>query len=82
MLSVSNLSKRFPGAEAFLFTRVSFTVNAGERVGLIGPNGCGKTTLLRIITGEIAADSGSVQRIPADLRVGYLAQGFSTPDET
>ncbi len=82
MLSVSNLSKRFPGAEAFLFTRVSFTVNAGERVGLIGPNGCGKTTLLRIITGEVAADSGSVQRIPADLRVGYLAQGFPTPDET
>ena len=33
-------------------TDVSFSVNAGERVGLIGPNGCGKTTLLRIITGE------------------------------
>ncbi|MCZ7541840.1 MAG: ATP-binding cassette domain-containing protein [Anaerolineae bacterium] len=82
MLSVSNLSKRFPGAEAFLFTRVSFTVNAGERVGLIGPNGCGKTTLLRIITGEIAADSGSVQRVPANLRVGYLAQGLPAPDET
>ncbi|MEB2287439.1 MAG: ABC-F family ATP-binding cassette domain-containing protein [Anaerolineae bacterium] len=82
MLSVSNLSKRFPGAEAFLFTGVSFTVNGGERVGLIGPNGCGKTTLLRIIIGEIAADSGSVQRTPSGLRVGYLAQGLPAPDET
>jgi ATP-binding cassette, subfamily F, member 3 len=80
MLSVSNLSLRFPGAEAPLFNRVSFTISAGERVGLIGPNGCGKTTLLRIIIGEIAADSGSVQRIPPDLRVGYLAQGLPAPD--
>ena len=82
MLSVSNLSLRFPGAEAPLFAHVSFTVNAGERVGLIGPNGCGKTTLLRIIAGEIDASSGSVQRIPPHLRVGYLAQGLPAPDET
>ena len=82
MLAVSNLSKRFPGAENALFQHVSFTVNRGERVGLIGPNGCGKTTLLRIILGEEGADSGSVMFNPSDLRVGYLPQGLEVPDDT
>ncbi len=82
MFTVSNLTKRFPGADAPLFEHVSFSVNAGERVGLIGPNGCGKTTLLRAIQGEIAPDSGSVVRNPPNLRVGYLPQGLAVPDDT
>jgi ATP-binding cassette subfamily F protein 3 len=82
MLAVSNVSKRFPGAEAPLFQNVSFTVNPGERVGLIGPNGCGKTTLLRVILGEIPANSGGVIFSPPDLRIGYLPQGLDVPDET
>ncbi len=82
MLTVSNLSKRFPGADAPLFEHVSFTVNAGERVGLIGPNGCGKTTLLRAIQGEIAPDSGGVLFNPPGLRAGYLPQGLAAPDDT
>jgi len=77
MLTVSNLSLRFPGADAPLFQDVSFTVNPGERVGLIGPNGSGKTTLLRAILGELATLTGSVQRHPSDLRVGYLPQGLA-----
>jgi ATP-binding cassette subfamily F protein 3 len=81
MLTVSNLSLRFPGADDFLFQNVSFTVNTGERVGLVGPNGCGKTTLLRAITGQLAADSGSVMCHPAKLRIGYLAQGLDAPDD-
>lgn len=60
---------------------VSFNVNPGERVGLIGPNGCGKTTLLRIITGQEAADSGHVSFTPSSLRVGYLSQGFTLDPE-
>ncbi len=74
MLIVSNIAKRWPGDEAWLFQEVSFTVNPGERVGLVGPNGSGKSTLLQIITGEIQADRGSVQRTPPNIRSGYLAQ--------
>lgn len=61
-----------------LFEQVSFTINAGERVGLIGPNGCGKSTLLRLLVGTEAPDDGHVQRVPPDLRLGYLSQGLSS----
>ncbi len=80
MLVVSNLAKRFREFDAPLFERVSFTVNAGERVGLVGPNGCGKTTIVRIVMGELIADVGSVAFTPPDLRIGYLAQGLEVPD--
>jgi ATP-binding cassette subfamily F protein 3 len=82
MLAVSNISKQFPGADAPLFVNLSFTVNSGERVALIGPNGCGKTTLLRAILGEIRADGGGVIFNPPDLRIGYLPQGLELPDDT
>lgn len=52
---------------------ISFVVNDGERVGLVGANGVGKSTLLRIITGEITPDSGDVL-IPESVTPGYLAQ--------
>ncbi|HET8632475.1 MAG TPA: ABC-F family ATP-binding cassette domain-containing protein [Thermomicrobiales bacterium] len=71
MLKVSDLSKRFPDGP--VLERVSFVVNAGEKVGLVGPNGSGKSTLLRIIAGELRQDGGSVAVGPAD-RVGYLEQ--------
>ncbi len=75
MLQLSNISKRYD--DTLLLREVSFTLNAGERVGLVGPNGCGKTTLLRIIAGEVQADAGSVRRIPANVRLGYLPQGLT-----
>ena len=56
---------------------VTFSVNAGERVGLIGPNGCGKTTLLRILAGKEPPDEGIVTLTPANLRLGYLPQGMN-----
>ncbi|MCZ2098145.1 MAG: ATP-binding cassette domain-containing protein, partial [Anaerolineae bacterium] len=52
---------------------VSFVVNAGERIGMVGANGVGKSTLLKIITGEIAADSGTVT-LALERKLGYLAQ--------
>ncbi|MFX0145922.1 MAG: ribosomal protection-like ABC-F family protein, partial [Candidatus Hodarchaeota archaeon] len=61
---------------------VSFTVNRGDRTGLIGPNGCGKTTLLRIIADLERPDSGSVALQPKELRVGYLPQGLHVPEDT
>jgi ATP-binding cassette subfamily F protein 3 len=74
MLQISNVSKSF--GDNLLFEKVSFTVNAGERAGLIGPNGCGKTTLLKIIVGEVLPDTGSAWLSPGDLRAGYLAQAL------
>ena len=74
MLTAHQLSKSFQIYK--ILTDVSFSVNVGERVGLIGPNGCGKTTLLRILTGEETPDSGHVSFAPSNLRVGYLTQGF------
>lgn len=75
MLAINQLKKSF-GLES-LFEKVTFTVNSGERLGLVGPNGCGKTTLLRILTGEENADGGSFSLTPVDLRLGYLPQGFT-----
>jgi ATP-binding cassette subfamily F protein 3 len=73
MLQLSNVSKRYGGVT--VLEGVSFVVNPGDRLGLVGPNGCGKTTLLRVITGEERPDGGSVQFHPPDLRLGYLEQG-------
>jgi ATPase subunit of ABC transporter with duplicated ATPase domains len=53
---------------------VTFGVGAGDRVGLVGPNGVGKSTLLRIVAGLEQADAGTVSRSPAPLTVGYLPQ--------
>ena len=62
---------------------VSFTLNPGDRAGLVGPNGCGKTTLLRIIVGQEQPDRGSVRRSPQDLPIGYLPQTLEfTPGDT
>ena len=74
MLQISNVSKSF--GDNLILGKVSFSVDAGERVGLIGPNGCGKTTLLKIITGELEPDTGSAWLSPAGLRLGYLAQAL------
>ena len=80
MLQLSNISKRY--GDNTILHQVSFVVNPRDRLGLIGPNGCGKTTLLRIVTGRETADSGSVRFSPPGLRVGYLEQGlvFQTDD--
>ena len=77
MLTAHHLSKAY-NLDTIL-ADVSFSINAGERVGLIGPNGCGKTTLLRILTGQEAPDQGVVTPTSPGLRIGYLAQGFE-PD--
>ncbi len=56
-----------------LFADVSFEIGEHDRIGLVGDNGCGKTTLLRVLTGSQSADSGEVVR-DRDTRIGYMEQ--------
>ncbi|MEJ5222819.1 MAG: ABC-F family ATP-binding cassette domain-containing protein [Anaerolineales bacterium] len=74
MLTAHRLSKTY-GIDPIL-KDISFSISRGERAGLIGPNGCGKTTLMRILAGVEAPDSGTVTPTRPGLRIGYLPQGF------
>jgi ATP-binding cassette subfamily F protein 3 len=71
LITVSSLSKSF-GAED-LFSGVTFSIAKGARLALVGPNGIGKTTLLRILIGEEEPSGGTVTRAK-NLRIGYLSQ--------
>ncbi len=71
LITVSSLSKSF-GAED-LFSGVTFSVAKGARLAIVGPNGIGKTTLLRILIGTDEASGGTITRAK-NLRIGYLSQ--------
>ena len=71
LLAVSGLSKSF--AARTLFENVSFEIAPGDKVGLVGVNGCGKTTLLRILTQQEAPDGGTIYK-SRDARLGFLQQ--------
>jgi ATP-binding cassette, subfamily F, member 3 len=71
MFSINNLSIQFNGE--FLFEDVSFIINKRDRIGLVGKNGAGKTTMMRLITGEMSPESGNIV-IPSSGTVGYLPQ--------
>ncbi len=79
MLTVHHLYKTY-GIQPIL-QDISFSISNNERVGLIGPNGCGKTTLMRILAGFEQPDSGTLVSTRPNLRVGYLAQGLESDDE-
>ena len=71
MLTVNSISKYLGKRE--LLKNVSFHIHPGERIGLIGPNGCGKSTLFHIVLVELEPDSGAVSK-NRNLRIGYLPQ--------
>lgn len=73
MLRLDRISKIFPQGEPL--SEVSWEVKPGERVGLVGANGTGKTTQFKIIMGEVEASSGEVFK-PKDAKIAYLTQEF------
>lgn len=71
MINIDSISKTY--SNQVLFNNASLQINPGEKIGLVGRNGHGKTTLLRMLTGQEESDSGQIQ-IPGDYRIGYLTQ--------
>ncbi|QIJ89354.1 Bis-ABC ATPase YheS [Mesoflavibacter sp. HG96] len=71
MLNIHNLSISFQGE--YLFEEITFKLNGGDRVGLIGKNGAGKSTMLKILSKEMEPDSGQIAA-DKDLKIGFLKQ--------
>ena len=79
MIAAENLSKRY--GEQSLFESISFKINRRERVGLVGRNGHGKTTLFRMIAGLEEPDEGGIA-IPRHYRIGYVRQEIDFAADT
>lgn len=79
MISVDNLAVEFSGHT--LFSDVSFTINANDKIALMGKNGAGKSTMMKIIAGEQTATRGNV-RYPKEAVIAYLPQHLLTEDDT
>ncbi len=79
VLAVSELSKKFDNKR--LFSDVDFLIKRNERVFLLGDNGCGKTTVLKILTGQLRQDSGEF-KFGANVKVGYFDQTLSQLNES
>ncbi|MFA6708138.1 MAG: ABC-F family ATP-binding cassette domain-containing protein [Fusobacterium sp.] len=77
VLNIRNLSKSFE--ENTLFSGVNLDIFKGERIGLIGKNGVGKSTLLKIITGDIPQDSGEI-KVGERVSIGYYDQNHKNLD--
>ena len=79
MIRIENLTKSF--GRQILFDGVSFKLNPKERIGLVGRNGHGKTTLFRLITGEESPDAGTIT-VPRHYRIGYVRQEIAFAKDT
>lgn len=79
MLSVIQLTKTF--GKRTLFNSINFQINPGEKIGLVGRNGNGKTTLFRIITGEEEFDSGEINK-SKNYKIGYVSQSLNFEKKT
>ncbi len=79
MIQVSNLDKSY--GRQTIFDNASFTLNYGERVGLVGRNGHGKTTLFKMILGKEHQDSGTIS-IPSHYKIGHLSQHINFTEST
>ncbi|MCL6706808.1 ABC-F family ATP-binding cassette domain-containing protein [Pseudomonas sp. R2.Fl] len=79
MITITDLSARIAGR--LLIDHASVSLPAGTKAGLVGRNGAGKSTLFRVITGDLAAESGSVS-IPRNARIGQVAQEAPGTEES
>ncbi len=79
MINVDNITKSF--GDRTLFEETGFRINTRERVGLVGRNGHGKTTLLKMLVGEETPDSGAI-RIPKNYRIGHVRQQLEFSEAT
>ena len=70
IIEITNLSKSFN--DNLVLDNISLSINSSDKIGIIGKNGCGKSTLIKIICGDIDDYEGSV--IVSDDRIGYLKQ--------
>ena len=77
MISIQNLSVEFSSKS--LFDNVTFVINKRDRIALVGRNGAGKSTMLKIIAGLQSPTSGSVSK-PNDITIGYLPQQMLLAD--
>src|SRR5438552_2867235 len=78
LISANGLALAYGAAP--LLEDVTLSVSAGEKIGLVGRNGCGKTSLLKILADESAPDAGEISK-RRGLRVGYLPQEFELDDD-
>ena len=72
-VTVEKVNFRYPGTEENILNDVSFNIEAGDRVAIIGPNGVGKSTLMRVLAGELHPNSGRISWVE-NAQVGYMPQ--------
>ncbi|MDR1338927.1 MAG: ABC-F family ATP-binding cassette domain-containing protein [Prevotellaceae bacterium] len=78
ILQIENLTKSY--GSTMLFNGINFNIDEGEKIGLIGANGSGKTSLLNIVAGKTHPDSGRIV-MPRQIRIGYLEQNPQYPGD-
>ncbi|KAG0375759.1 hypothetical protein BGX24_008694 [Mortierella sp. AD032] len=77
LLSLNNVTFAYPGAPALskpVIQNVSLSLHRSSRIALVGPNGCGKSTLMSLLSGEVLPTSGSVEKFSPLVRIGYFSQ--------
>jgi len=78
MISVNNVTLKY--SDNIILNDITFVIRSKDKIGLIGNNGAGKTSLLRLLCGELLPNSGSIT-IPSDYKIGYLPQQMNTSDK-
>lgn len=78
LIGLKDISFSYTFGEGNLFEKINLDINSGDRIGLIGPNGCGKTTLLKIIIGEEKPVSGKILYSKSSIQTGYLKQEITS----